>query len=77
MDGVHGRARRAHLDADLRDGGRLAHLEVNAECDPAVVLSTAQQLLTDRHQLAHFTLQVEPPGAQPAAASSAGDDSAG
>jgi cobalt-zinc-cadmium efflux system protein len=28
------------------------------------VLSTAQQLLTDRHQLGHFTLQVEPPGAR-------------
>jgi cobalt-zinc-cadmium efflux system protein len=41
-----------------------AHLEVNAECDPAVVLSTAQQLLTDRHQLGHFTLQVEPPGSR-------------
>jgi cobalt-zinc-cadmium efflux system protein len=41
-----------------------AHLEVDADCDPAEVLSTAQALLTDRHQLAHFTLQVEPPGAR-------------
>lgn len=41
-----------------------AHLTVDAACDPAVVLSAAQQLLTARHQLAHFTVQVEPPGAR-------------
>jgi cobalt-zinc-cadmium efflux system protein len=40
-----------------------AHLEVNAVCDPATVLSTAQRLLTERHGMDHFTLQVEPPGA--------------
>lgn len=40
-----------------------AHLTVDAACDPAVVLTEAQQLLAERHQLAHFTLQVEPPGA--------------
>jgi cobalt-zinc-cadmium efflux system protein len=39
-----------------------AHLTVDAACDPAVVLSAAQDLLTERHQLAHFTVQVEPPG---------------
>jgi cobalt-zinc-cadmium efflux system protein len=39
-----------------------AHLTVDAACDPAVVLSAAQDLLTGRHQLAHFTVQVEPPG---------------
>jgi cobalt-zinc-cadmium efflux system protein len=41
-----------------------AHLEVDAACDPATVLSRAQELLKERHQLAHFTLQVEPPGAR-------------
>lgn len=41
-----------------------AHLTVDAECDPAVVLSAAQDLLVERHRLAHFTLQVEPPGAR-------------
>ncbi|HLU59461.1 MAG TPA: cation diffusion facilitator family transporter [Pseudonocardia sp.] len=39
-----------------------AHLAVGAGCDPAAVLTSAQRLLTERHQLAHFTLQVEPPG---------------
>jgi cobalt-zinc-cadmium efflux system protein len=39
-----------------------AHLTVGATCDPAAVLTSAQRLLTERHQLAHFTLQVEPPG---------------
>lgn len=41
-----------------------AHLTVDAECDPAVVLTEAQALLAERHHLAHFTLQVEPPGAR-------------
>ncbi|GAA1187403.1 cation diffusion facilitator family transporter [Pseudonocardia alaniniphila] len=41
-----------------------AHLTVDAECDPAVVLTQAQALLAERHHLAHFTLQVEPPGAR-------------
>jgi cobalt-zinc-cadmium efflux system protein len=41
-----------------------AHLTVDAECDPAVVLTQAQTLLAERHHLAHFTLQVEPPGAR-------------
>jgi cobalt-zinc-cadmium efflux system protein len=40
-----------------------AHLTVSATCDPAVVLTSAQLLLAERHQLAHFTVQVEPPGA--------------
>jgi cobalt-zinc-cadmium efflux system protein len=39
-----------------------AHLAVGATCDPAKVLTAAQRLLTERHQLAHFTVQVEPPG---------------
>jgi cobalt-zinc-cadmium efflux system protein len=39
-----------------------AHLTVGATCDPAAVLTSAQRLLTERHHLAHFTLQVEPPG---------------
>jgi cobalt-zinc-cadmium efflux system protein len=39
-----------------------AHLRVGAECDPALVLSAAQDLLTRNHRLAHFTVQVEPPG---------------
>jgi cobalt-zinc-cadmium efflux system protein len=39
-----------------------AHLTVGATCDPAKVLASAQRLLTDRHKLAHFTVQVEPPG---------------
>lgn len=39
-----------------------AHLTVGADCDPAAVLSAAQDLLTDGHHLAHFTVQVEPPG---------------
>lgn len=41
-----------------------AHLGVDGRCDPAVVLSTAQTLLAQRHRVAHFTLQVEPPGAR-------------
>lgn len=41
-----------------------AHLTVDAECDPGGVLSLAQDLLSRRHGLAHFTLQVEPPGAR-------------
>jgi cobalt-zinc-cadmium efflux system protein len=41
-----------------------AHLTVDAECDPAVVLTEAQTLLAERHHLAHFTVQVEPPGAR-------------
>jgi cobalt-zinc-cadmium efflux system protein len=41
-----------------------AHLEIDGECDPGTVLSAAQALLTSRHRLAHFTLQVEPPGAR-------------
>jgi cobalt-zinc-cadmium efflux system protein len=40
-----------------------AHLTVGPTCDPAVVLTSAQRLLTEEHQLAHFTVQVEPPGA--------------
>jgi len=39
-----------------------AHLTVDAACDPAEVLSAAQELLLERHQMAHFTVQVEPPG---------------
>ena len=41
-----------------------AHLAVGAGCDPATVLSAARALLADRHGLEHFTVQVEPPGAQ-------------
>ncbi|MHA6792169.1 cation diffusion facilitator family transporter [Pseudonocardia bannensis] len=41
-----------------------AHLSVDAACDPAVVLSSARDLLADRHGMAHFTVQVEPPGAR-------------
>jgi cobalt-zinc-cadmium efflux system protein len=43
-----------------------AHLTIGAACDPAMVLTSAQRLLTERHQLAHFTVQVEPPGARTA-----------
>jgi cobalt-zinc-cadmium efflux system protein len=39
-----------------------AHLTVGAACDPATVLTSARRLLLERHQLAHFTVQVEPPG---------------
>ncbi|WP_147256308.1 cation diffusion facilitator family transporter [Pseudonocardia hierapolitana] len=39
-----------------------AHLTIGAACDPAEVLTSAQRLLTERHALAHFTVQVEPPG---------------
>ncbi|HVL85572.1 MAG TPA: cation diffusion facilitator family transporter [Pseudonocardia sp.] len=38
-----------------------AHLTVDGDCDPGTVLSAAQRLLTARHGLAHFTVQVEPP----------------
>jgi cobalt-zinc-cadmium efflux system protein len=41
-----------------------AHLTVGPTCDPAAVLTSAQRLLTERHQLAHFTVQVEPPGSR-------------
>ena len=41
-----------------------AHLEVDAECDPAWVLSAARDLLAGEHGLPHFTVQVEPPGAR-------------
>ncbi|OLT14016.1 cation transporter [Pseudonocardia sp. CNS-139] len=41
-----------------------AHLSVDATCDPAAVLTCAQRLLTEKHRLAHFTVQVEPPGAR-------------
>jgi cobalt-zinc-cadmium efflux system protein len=41
-----------------------AHLTVGAGCDPATVLTSAQRLLTEKHKLAHFTVQVEPPGAR-------------
>ncbi len=41
-----------------------AHLTVCGTCDPAVVLTSAQRLLVERHQLAHFTVQVEPPGSR-------------
>lgn len=41
-----------------------AHLRIDAAADPAVVLSLAQALLAERHHVAHFTLQVEPPGAR-------------
>jgi cobalt-zinc-cadmium efflux system protein len=41
-----------------------AHLTIGAACDPAKVLTSAQRLLTERHQLAHFTVQVEPPGSR-------------
>jgi cobalt-zinc-cadmium efflux system protein len=39
-----------------------AHLTIGEACDPATILTSAQRLLTERHQLAHFTVQVEPPG---------------
>jgi cobalt-zinc-cadmium efflux system protein len=41
-----------------------AHLTVCGTCDPAAVLTSAQRLLVERHQLAHFTVQVEPPGSR-------------
>jgi cobalt-zinc-cadmium efflux system protein len=40
------------------------HLGVGEGCDPAHVLSTARELLADRHGLSHVTVQVEPPGAR-------------
>ncbi|MGH3611144.1 MAG: cation diffusion facilitator family transporter [Pseudonocardia sp.] len=39
-----------------------AHLTIDAECDPATVLSAARELLAEGHGLPHFTVQVEPPG---------------
>jgi cobalt-zinc-cadmium efflux system protein len=41
-----------------------AHLRVDDAADPAAVLSAAQELLAGRHRVAHFTVQVEPPGAK-------------
>jgi cobalt-zinc-cadmium efflux system protein len=41
-----------------------AHLAVGPDSDPARVLSAARTLLADHHGLEHFTVQVEPPGAQ-------------
>jgi cobalt-zinc-cadmium efflux system protein len=41
-----------------------AHLEVDAACDPAEVLSAARDLLAGEHGLPHFTVQVEPPGSR-------------
>ncbi|WP_338051828.1 cation diffusion facilitator family transporter [Pseudonocardia acidicola] len=41
-----------------------AHLSIGPACDPAVVLSSARELLAERHGMAHFTVQVEPPGAR-------------
>jgi cobalt-zinc-cadmium efflux system protein len=41
-----------------------AHLEIDAACDPATVLSAARALLADGHGLPHFTVQVEPPGSR-------------
>jgi len=40
-----------------------AHLAIDAQADPGVVLSAARRLLNDVHGLPHFTVQVEPPGA--------------
>ncbi|EID55356.1 cation diffusion facilitator family transporter [Saccharomonospora xinjiangensis XJ-54] len=37
-----------------------AHLTVDADSDPAEVLSSAQQLLASRYTIEHATLQVEP-----------------
>ncbi len=45
-----------------------AHLSVDAGTDSSAVLSAARRLLADGHGLPHFTLQVEPPGAQTACA---------
>ena len=39
-----------------------AHLQIEANADPAAVLASAQELLLRDHQLPHFTVQVEPPG---------------
>jgi cobalt-zinc-cadmium efflux system protein len=41
-----------------------AHLSVDAGTDSCAVLSAARRLLADGHGLPHFTLQLEPPGAQ-------------
>jgi cobalt-zinc-cadmium efflux system protein len=40
-----------------------AHLSIDADTDPGTVLSAARHLLADGHGLPHFTVQVEPPGA--------------
>jgi cobalt-zinc-cadmium efflux system protein len=40
-----------------------AHLSIHAGADPGAVLSAARHLLADGHGLTHFTVQVEPPGA--------------
>jgi len=40
-----------------------AHLSIDAATDPGTVLSAARDLLADGHGLPHFTVQVEPPGA--------------
>lgn len=42
-----------------------AHLTIDADCEPAVVLSAARELLAEGHGLPHFTVQVEPPGTHP------------
>lgn len=41
-----------------------AHLEIRDDCDPAALLTVAHDVLTTRHDLPHFTLQMEPPGAR-------------
>lgn len=41
-----------------------AHLEIRDGCDPAALLTVAHDVLTTRHDLPHFTLQMEPPGAR-------------
>lgn len=64
LDGVHN-VHDVHvwtLTSGMEVGS--AHLEVGGECDPATVLSTAQLVLSERHRISHFTLQVEPPGAR-------------
>jgi cobalt-zinc-cadmium efflux system protein len=40
-----------------------AHLSIDAQTSPGAVLAAARRLLADGHGLPHFTLQVEPPGA--------------
>ena len=40
-----------------------AHLSIDADADPGTVLSAARRLLREVHELPHFTVQVEPPGA--------------
>jgi cobalt-zinc-cadmium efflux system protein len=41
-----------------------AHLTISADRDPGTVLTAARDLLTTRHELPHFTVQVEPPGSR-------------